>query len=141
MSTEAESPATPPKTPAVKKPAHKDRLLVRGLIGVLLVILVIELAAYGRVMLVHWQLTSELRKAEMQHHIITRDRVDSIFKRLPDEKHMVKAPVGEERYDIYYFSGLLKRRELCVHYGIQGMLEEPEVIEVTTIIPDEVLAN
>lgn len=129
-----------PAAPAAK-PVRKDRLLVRGAIGVLLVVLAVEAVAYGRMMVTHWRLSSELQKAERENYIITRERVDAIFGRPPDEQHMVKAAVGEERYDVYYVWGLLKRRELCVHYGVQGLKAEPEVLEVTTIIPDEVLAN
>lgn len=123
------------------KPVGKERLLVRGVIGVLVLLLAIEGVAYGRMMITHWRLTSEIRKAERENHLIYRDRIEQIIGRLPDEKHMVKAPVGEEQYDVYYFWGLLQQRELCVHYGVPGMKGQAEAMEVTTIIPDEVLAK
>ncbi len=130
------TPITPPQR------ANLERRLVRGLICFLSVVLAIEGFAYMRVMYAHWRLSSELRKAELEDHRITKDIVKSILgNRPPDESKMLKASVGEEQYDIYYFQGLLKRRELCVHYGVQGLVAEPEVIEITTIIPDELLAN
>jgi hypothetical protein len=54
---------------------------------------------------------------------------------------MVKVPVGEERFDVYYFDGLLKRRELWVHYGIEGLNSAREVVETSIITPEEVLSR
>lgn len=119
-----------------------ERIAVRCLIGGLLLVLAIEGASWLRVMTARMRLSSELQKAEISDYRITRARVDQLMGgRPPDESRVVKVPVGEERYDLYYFLGLLKRRELCVHYGVPGLESEPEVIEVTTIVPDEVLAN
>jgi hypothetical protein len=143
MST-PETPETPATTApqAKSKPVSIERTVVRGVIGILLLLVAIEGFSYLRVMNTHRRLSAELQKADEEHHIITREIVNEIFnQRQPDASKTVKAPVGEERYDIYYFSSLLKRRELYIHYGIPGLKNEPEVIEITTIIPDELLAN
>jgi hypothetical protein len=133
---QAPAPEVKP-VPLPAAPRRKERAVIK----VLLVVLAIEGVAYGRMMLTHLQMSREIQKAEQEHHIITRDRVNQIFGREPDDTHTVKAPVGEERYDVYHFWGLLQQRYLYVHYGVQGLKAEPEVLEVTTIIPDEVLAS
>ena len=131
-----------PATPAPVKKMSLERIAVRSLIGALLVLLAIEGVSWLRVMAARMTLVTELQKAEQSDHRITRERVDQLLGgRQPLESKTVKVTVGEERYDIYYYPGLLKRRELCVHYGVPGLKSEPEVIEVTTILPDEVLAN
>jgi hypothetical protein len=68
-------------------------------------------------------------------------RIDAIVGRQPDETHLVKAPVGEERYDVYRCGGLLKRRAIYVHYGVQGLQDEPEVVDVLLSAPDELLTS
>jgi hypothetical protein len=111
------------------------------LIGALLIVLVIEAVAYGRITSAHRQLLSELQAGERQSHLVTRERIDAVVGRQPDETIVVKAPVGEERYDVYHFGGLLKRRKLYVHYGVQGVKDEPEVVDVLMTPPDEVLQS
>lgn len=136
---EAVSPAKPKRSPV-------ERAIVRGGIVVGLILLGIEGWPYMQMKLAHAKLTAEMNKAELDiNSKFTKETVDQLLGREPDETKTRKAPNGEERYDIYYFNSLLnlKRRELCVHYGVQGMLEEksaPEVMEVTTIIPDELLS-
>lgn len=126
-----------PATPPASKPASKDRLFVRSLIGALLIVLSIEAVAYIRSTSTHRQLLNELQKGERESRGTTRERIDAIVGRPPDENHVVKAAVGEGRYDVYYFGGLLKRRELCVHYGVSGIKAEPEVIDVLTVVPED----
>lgn len=129
--------------PAKKKRSRIERIIVQGGIAVMLALVAVEGWAYLRMNLAHGQLMSELRRAESDDHRITKEMVGKILGgRQPDESVPIKVAVGEERYDLYYFSGLLKTRELCVHYGVQGKFQgEPEVIEVTSVIPDEVLAK
>lgn len=139
-----------PKTVPAAKPARStaERVIVQGGIGVLLVLVAIEGWSYARMNWAHAQLSEELQKAEASGHKVARDTVDKIFGgRSPDESKTKQAiATGEERYDLYYFNSPLKKRVLCVHYGIEGLkgvegvVTEPEVIEVTTMIPDEILA-
>lgn len=141
-----EPPASPAETPEKPRRSTAERILVQGGIAVLLVILAIEATSYIRHSRAHSKLMAEIQKAEEGDHRITRDIVQQIIgDRPPDMTTTRKVAVGEERYDVYYFDGLLKRRELCIHYGVQGAASEPgsepEVIEVTTIVPDEILAN
>jgi len=109
----------------------------------MLAVVAIEGWAYLRMNLAHGQLMAEIRRAESDDHKITKDIVNKILGgRAPDDSVAIKVAVGEERYDLYYFSGLLKTRELCIHYGVQGKFQgDPEVVEVTSVIPDEVLAK
>lgn len=139
-----------PETVSAAKPKRStaERVIVQGGIAVLLVLVTIEGWAYLQMSMAHSKLTAELKKAEAGDHKVTRETVDQILGgRAPDDTKTRKAiATGDERYDIYYFKGLLKRRELCVHYGVQGkkgaegVVSEPEVVEVTTMIPDEILA-
>jgi hypothetical protein len=118
------------------------RIIVRVVIGLLLTVMVIEGISYGRVFAIHRQLSSLLQKAETENYQINRKKIDEILNnQQPSLSKTVKVPVGDERYDVYQFWGLLKQRQLCVHYGVAGRQSEPEVIEITSIIPDEVLAN
>lgn len=140
----AGTPAPPADTPAKPKRSTVERVIVQGGIAVLLVIVAIEGSAYLRHHRAHTKLMAEFEKAEETDHRITAAVVRSIVgDRAPDMSKNVRAPVGEERYDVYYYDGLIKRRELCIRYGVagSGAGSEPEVVEVTTIIPDEVLAN
>ncbi|MDB5338814.1 MAG: hypothetical protein JWN70_4433 [Planctomycetaceae bacterium] len=138
-------PIPPPAAPAVKPSSvsrfNLERVLVRGGIAVLLGILAIEGWAYFQMNRAHSRLLAELRKAETTDYQVTPEVVKSILgSRQPNLTKMVKLATGEERYDVYYFVGLLKTRELCVHYGVPGLKANPEVVEVTTILPDEILA-
>ena len=126
------SPATPPGS----KPAKKDRRFVRGLIGTLLVVLAIEAIAHARMASMHQRLWGELQRGERENLGITRQHIDAVAGRPPDEE--LAAPVGKERYDVYHFWGLLKQRELCVHYGVSGINAEPEVIDVLFLLPEDV---
>lgn len=136
---------TQPVAPSAGKPKRSviERVIVQGGICVLLVVVAIEGLSYFQMKSMHTKLTAELSKAETSDYKVTKEVVDRILQRTPDESKTRKAiGTGEERYDIYYFKGLLKQREICVHYGVQGtegVKTEPEVVEVTTIIPDEIL--
>jgi hypothetical protein len=121
-----------------KKPKS---MIVKVIIGLLLVLMLIELVAHLRLLNAHRQLMAEVQRSENENQLVTRAVVDRILgNRTPDESKSVKAAAGDERYDIYYFWGLLKQRPLCVHYGVAGLKSEPELVEVITHIPDEVLA-
>jgi hypothetical protein len=141
MSTSQPEAVSPPAKP---KRSPVERVIVQGGIVAGLILLGIEGWPYMQMKLAHAKLTAEMSKAELDiNSKFTKDTVDQLLGRKPDDTKTRKAPNGEERYDIYYFNGLLKTRELCVHYGVQGMLEDksaPEVMEVTTHIPDELLA-
>jgi hypothetical protein len=119
----------------------RARLISRSVIGLLLIVLAVEAIAYGRVTSAHRQLLSELQAGERQSHLVTKERIDAVVGREPDATIRVKAPVGEERFDVYNFGGLLKQRKLFVHYGVQGIKDEPEVIDVLMTAPGDVLAG
>ncbi len=126
--------------PAKPKRSRVERVLVQGGIGVLLILVVIEGISYSRMLLAHTQLLAELKKAETQDYRLTGDKVRKILGgRTPDWDKVKRAHGTEERYEVYYFSGLLKQRELCVHYSAAGKKNDPEVMEVTTVIPEELL--
>jgi hypothetical protein len=133
--------SAPAKSDAPKR-SSIERILVRGLIGVLVVVLAIESSSYARLLIANARISSELKKSEASDHRVTEATVNSLlWGRKPDETHMVKVPVGEERFDVYYFDGLLKRRELWVHYGIEGLNSAREVVETSIITPEEVLSR
>jgi hypothetical protein len=141
MSEPSLTPAAPEVTPVKPARSKLERLLVQGGIAILLVLLVVEGWCYFQMNRVHSRLLTELKKAESTDHKVTPEVVDTILGgRKPDLSKTVKLAAGEERYDVYYFAGLLKTRELCLHFGVPGMKANPEVIEVMTIIPDEILA-
>jgi hypothetical protein len=110
----------------------RARLISRSVIGLLLIVLAVEAIAYGRVTSAHRQLLSELQAGERQSHLVTKERIDAVVGREPDATIRVKAPVGEERFDVY---------KLFVHYGVQGIKDEPEVIDVLMTAPGDVLAG
>lgn len=139
--SESQSPPAPVATPSGKTRSQLERVIVQGGIAILLLILAIEAWAYGHMYRAHSLLLAELRKAETSDHHVTPETVSSILgNRQPSQSKSVRLATGEERYDVYHFAGLLKTRELCVHYGVPGVKGNPEVVEVTTIIPDEILA-
>ena len=142
MSTSAPSNQSTPSAASTSTPAKPKLSLGRIIIGILLVVMLIELVAHFRLTLVNNKLSGELAKAEQEKdYQLTKSVVDQIFgNRQPDESKSAKVSVGEERYDIYYFWGLLKQRTLCLQYGVAGKNSEPEVIMVHPNIPDEVLA-
>jgi hypothetical protein len=114
---------------------------VWGAIAIGLAVVALEGTFYLVYKRAHVAIQSELRKAEATDYRITEGKVREILgSRAPDiTKEVEVMESASERYDIYVFEGLLKDRTLCVHYGVAGVAEEPEVIEVTSIIPDEVL--
>jgi len=134
-------PAAPSSSLSTVKRSRSERMVVRSLIGVLLIVLLVEAIAYGRLTTAHRRLLSELQAGERQSHLVTKERIDAVVGRPPDATIRVKAPVGEERYDVYTYGGLLKRRQLFVHYGVQGIKDEPEVIDVLMTAPEEGLES
>ncbi len=141
MSAPSESQSAPVATPPAKPRSKVERMVVQGGIAILLCVLAIEGWAYLQMYRAHSLLLAELKKAETTDHHVTPDVVKSILgSREPGLSKSVKLATGEERYDVYHFAGLLKTRELCVHYGIPGVKSDPEMVEVTTLIPDEILA-
>ena len=125
-------------TSASSKPRGGGRLLVRVVIGALLAVAVTEGVAVLRMTIMSQRLWSELQKGEREGIDITRERIDAVVGRSPDRTFTVVKSVGEEKYDAYRFWGLLKRRELYVHYGVQGIRSPQEAIEVLVDLPDGV---
>jgi len=129
-------------TNADAKPARSstERMLVWGGIGLLVVVSAIEGYSQMSFQKTFDGLHTELEQADVGKTQITKARVDTVLNRQPDRTQTVKAAyVGEERYDIYVFKGLLKNRLLCVHYGVAGVKAEPEVIGVSAELPDAML--
>lgn len=134
----ADSSSAKPDAP---KRSSVERLVVRCLIGVLVVVLGVEMSSYARLWLTQARILAELQKSESSDYHVTQETIDKLlWGRKPDRTHTVKAAVGEERYDVYYFDGLLKRRELWVQYGIEGLNSAREVVGISTITPEEVLS-
>lgn len=132
-------PAEPSPTPARPKRSPVERALVWGFIGVMGIVVLIEGMSYLAFRRAHAAMLAELQKAETTDYRVTAARVKEIVgDRAPDISKKVKAVVGEEQYDVYIYKGLLKERPLCVHYSIEAASgEEPEVMGVDSIIPDE----
>ncbi|MEO1993994.1 MAG: hypothetical protein ABGZ17_01825 [Planctomycetaceae bacterium] len=131
---------------AAAKPQQKPRTsrVGRIVIGILLLVVAVEGIAALRVYMAKSKLTGELAKSDAEDYQVTRGSVKEILgNREPDDTKLVQAHVGKELYDMSYFSGLLKRRILCVHYGIQGEKDaddsKREMMEVLTVIPEAVL--
>jgi hypothetical protein len=136
--------SAPAKTVSPGKP--KSSPVGRIIIGILLVVLAIEAVPYVRMTLAHSKLSAELKKAEAEDHKITAEAVKkALGGRDPDFTRTKRVAIGDELYDVYYFNGMLKRRELCVHYGVKGENDQDgtqrEMMEVTTIIPEEILID
>lgn len=134
----------PAQTATSVKP--KSSPIGRILIGVLLVVLAFEAVPYARMSLVHAKLSAELKKADASDLKVTPEAVKQLLGgREPDFTKMKRVAVGDELYQVYYFNGMLKRRELCVHFSVQGENDpdgkEREMMEVTTILPEEILAD
>lgn len=137
-------PAKNDSGPSHQVPEVKPkRLVARSLIGILFALMAVELFAYGRLLLAHRQFVTQIQMGEMKDHRFTKADVLKILGgREPDESKMVKSIAGmKERFDVYYFWGLMKTRPLVVHYGVEGFNAEPEVLEVATHLPDEYLAT
>lgn len=127
---------------ASKKP--KTSLIGRIVIGILLVVLAIEGFAFLRVTWAKSKVTRELQKAEAEKYELTRNDVKGLLGgREPDLSKQVGANIGDELYDIYYFSGILKRRVLCLHYGVEGQEDtqgaDRELIGVMSVVPEAAL--
>lgn len=129
-----ETPAPPPG-PGQTRSARKERRFVRGLIGLLLVVLTIEAVAHFRMTILQQRLWTELQRGERENQGITRQHIDAVAGRPPDEE--LAASFRQERYDVYHFWGLLKQRELCVHYGVSGINAEPEVMDILLTLPED----
>ena len=114
-------------------------MVVWGGIGLLLVVSAIEGYSQMSFQKAFDGLQAELEQADAGRDQITKARVDAVLNRQPDRSQTVKAFVGEERYDVYTFKGLLKSRLICIHYGVAGVKEEPEVIGVAAELPDAML--
>lgn len=141
MSTAPQDPAPADPSPAPAKPPRSpvERALVWGFIGIMGIVVLLEGMSFLGFRRAHSGMLAELQKAEATDYRVTAAKVKEIVgDRTPDISKKVKAVVGEEQYDVYIYKGLLKERPLCVHYSIADASgEEPEVIEVTSIIPDE----
>ncbi|MGD9857296.1 MAG: hypothetical protein AB7U20_20330, partial [Planctomycetaceae bacterium] len=129
-------------TPAGQRKPKSSRV-GRIVIGILLLVLAVEAAAHLRMTWAKSKLTAELAKAEAEEYEPTRESMKKLLGgREPDLSKHIQVGVGEELYDGYYFNGLLKRRVLCVHYGIQGETDADdshrEMMEVLTVIPEVV---
>jgi hypothetical protein len=133
-------------TPLAEKPKRSaiERVIVQGGIALSLIIIAMEGRAYLRVNSIQGKLTSVLEKAESGEQRFTREVADQIFEgKKPDESIVVPVAVGEERYDIYNFPGLLKNRSLCLHYTVHGKGQDegqPDVLEVLNVVPEAVVA-
>ncbi len=130
-------PAARPKRSPV------ERAIVWGGIGILAIVVGIEGTAHLAFTGALNGLMAEMEKAENAekgNYHVTKATVDAVLKgRAPDRSKTVKRALGEERYDLYIFKGLLKERTLSLHYGVQGVLGEPEVLEVSQAVPAELL--
>ncbi|MCA9108640.1 MAG: hypothetical protein KDA52_01730 [Planctomycetaceae bacterium] len=116
----------------------------RIVIGILLVVLAIEGFAFLRVTWAKSRITGELKRAEAEKFELTRDDVSKLLGgREPDETKEVGANVGDELYEVYYYSGILKRRVLCLRYGVEGQKgtqgSDRELIEVMSVKPEALL--
>jgi len=137
-------PTDEPSAGATPQRKSRTSRVGRIIIGVLLLVLAVEAVAAVRVYLAKSKLSAELAKAEAGEYEVTRADVKQLLGgREPDMSKAVKVAVGDELYDVYYFNGILKRRVLCVHYGIQGELDadksQREMMEVLTVVPETVL--
>lgn len=133
-------------SPAEATPQRKPKTSPVGriLIGILLLILAVEAVSHFRMTSAKTTLNNELAKSEAEEYQVTRADVKRLLGgREPDLSKHVRAPVGDELYDVYYYFGILKRRVLCVHYGIQGETDadesKREMMEVLTVVPEVIL--
>jgi hypothetical protein len=140
--------AKPPREPSAKKskknqPAAPkkrsplERAVVWGGIGILLVIVVIEASAQRQFTSLYTQIDSELKKSMQSGISLPEENVRAILKgRQPDATKIVKQQPGEERYEIYKFNGLLKRRVFCVRFEKANDTAPVQVLELMPSIPD-----
>lgn len=107
-------------------------------------VLAIEGFAFLRVTWAKSRIIGELERAEAENFELTRDDVKKLLRgREPDETKEVSANIGDELYEVYYYSGILKRRVLCLRYGVEGRKgtqgSDRELIEVMSVKPEVVL--
>ena len=122
---------------APKKRSPIERALVWGGIGILLVIVVIEATAQRQYTSLYTQLDAELKKSLQTSKSLPEESVRAILKgRQPDMTKSVKLPPGEERYEVYYFNGLLKRRVFCLRFEKANESAPVEVFELTPTVPE-----
>lgn len=128
--------AQPPRRKKPRSPL--ERALVWSGIGILLVVLAIEASTRFAFQSAYTTILDELRKAEEQDdYRVTRSMVTRLFGgKEPASSETIRVAVGQERLDSYVWRGLLKNRSLYLHYSIQGTTEEPEVMAVSTIRPE-----
>jgi hypothetical protein len=121
-----------------KPRSPRERAIVWSTIGILLVVLGIEACAWFAFQSAHGKILDALRKAEEQDdYRVTKSIVSRIFQgKEPTSSETIRAAVGQGRLDVYVWKGLLRNRTLNLHYSIQGTTEEPEVMEVSTSLPE-----
>jgi len=119
-----------------------EKMIVWGVIGAGLLLIVVEGSAWFQHKRAHDGIRAGLDRSEENSEFqVTRKDVEVVLgEREPDLTKEIEVLGGQkERYDVYYFKGLLKERTLCVRYGVAGTMGEPEVIAVSAVIPDEIL--
>jgi len=125
------------------KRSMAERIVVQGGIAVLLIVVAFEGFSHFCMTSAFGKLTSAVKASETSGAKVTKEVIDKLMGgKKPDKTLPKKASAGTERYDIYYYKGPIKKRVLCVHYGIQGKDgSAPEVINVSALLPDEIIGD
>lgn len=130
-STKAKSPKAKSRRSII------ERVIVWGGIAVLLLILVVEFRSHSRWDSTQRKLLTEFKKVEDANQHLTEEDVNQLLNgRTPDASKSDHL----ERFDVYYFPGVLKRRLLCVHYKKEGADAPTEVLGVSSHLP-EIMRN
>ncbi len=123
--------------PAPKKRSPLERAVVWGGIGILLLVVVIEASAQRQFTSLYTQIDSELKKSLQTGNSVPEENIRAILKgRQPDATKTVKQIPGEERYEVYYFKGLLKRRVFCIRFEKATDTAPVQVLELTPTVPE-----
>lgn len=131
-------PESPPSVARSRSPI--ERAVVWTLIGVLLVVLGIELAAFGRYRFALWELSHALEAAADDPEGLTAAKVGEVLggKKFVEASQLSYMEMLATRVEVYEWSGLLRDRRLYVYYG-GG--RNPEVVSILSHPKERVLGT
>jgi hypothetical protein len=142
----ASNPAPPPQAAAPQKRNPVEKLIVRGLIALLLVLVGVEFAfsrSHSSAMLALQKKISEVEKDPNAPAVHEADVKAAVGDKKPISSEELKGRVanGAKRLDIYEWFTLnpFNQRRLYVYYGHVGP-NDPEGAEVLEVQPDEQVA-
>jgi hypothetical protein len=142
------SPVPQQSSPAAKRRNPVELLLVRGVIGVMLVLVAVEANSWWRHKSALDTLRAKIRAVETvagSPPVTEADVKAVVGDRLPIKKEDLKGKGianGASRLEVYswFTTSPIKKRELYVYYGLQGSADK-DGAEVLEVEPDDQVAE